>query len=131
MRDFSGGCHCGAIRFSVTTSEDVEVERCNCSICRKSGYLHLIVPQSRFRLDQGSERLRCYQFNSGVAEHYFCDVCGIKPFYKPRSNPDGIDVNVNCLDELPKMLRIVEFDGRNWEANAHTLAHKSQEDGPE
>ncbi|MEO0435930.1 MAG: GFA family protein [Pseudomonadota bacterium] len=130
MREFFGGCHCGAVRFCVTTSDDVEVERCNCSICQKSGYLHLIVPQSRFRLDRGANRLRCYRFNSGVAEHYFCDECGIKPFYKPRSNPDGVDVNVNCLDELPKKLRIVEFDGKNWEVNAHRLAHKSQEDMP-
>jgi hypothetical protein len=91
------------------------------------GYLHLIVPASRFHLVQGEEQLSCYEFNSGVAKHYFCRTCGIKPFYIPRSNPDGVDVNVNCLDEKPAQTRIVEFDGDHWEANAHTLTHKSQE----
>ena len=64
--------------------------------------------------------------NSGIAKHYFCKTCGIKPFYIPRSNPDGIDVNVNCLEEAPAKMRIVNFDGLNWEANAHKLAHKSK-----
>jgi len=62
-----------------------------------------------------------------VAKHTFCKYCGVKPFYIPRSNPDGIDINVHCLDGDDLDIRITEFDGQNWEANAHTLAHKSQE----
>jgi len=123
----AGGCHCGAVRFEVETADTVEVEDCNCSICSKAGFLHLIVPKARFRLLQGADSLATYQFNSGVARHTFCRVCGIKPFYVPRSNPDGIDVNVRCLDSPPPNLRIVPFDGRNWEAHAGTLAHKSLE----
>ena len=122
-----GGCHCGAVRFVVEVPESVEVERCNCSICTKSGFMHLIVPRSRFELLSGEGDLTTYTFNTGVAEHYFCRHCGIKPFYKPRSNPDGIDVNLNCLDEPPSDVTVVEFDGQNWEANAATLAHKSRE----
>ena len=127
LKTYSGSCHCGAVAFRVQAPEDPEVERCNCSICRRSGYLHLIVPASRFTLLRGDEALSCYRFNSRVASHYFCKTCGIKPFYIPRSNPDGVDVNLNCLDEMPAAYRIVEFDGQNWEANAHTLAHKSKE----
>lgn len=127
LKTFQGGCHCGDVRFSVQAPDAVELERCNCSICSMGGYLHLIVPASRFQLLQGKEKLSCYQFNSGIAKHYFCKTCGIKPFYIPRSNPDGVDVNVNCLDEKPSQTTIVEFDGDDWEANAHTLAHKSQE----
>lgn len=124
---YEGGCHCGAVRFAVEASSAVEVERCNCSICAKSGFLHLIVPLSHFELLTGKDNLTTYTFNTGVAEHYFCSHCGIKPFYKPRSNPNGMDVNLNCLDRPPDEVVIVEFDGQNWEANAASLAHKSQQ----
>lgn len=123
---YRGGCHCRAVRFEVEVPASPEVEHCNCSICAKSGYLHLIVPSAHFTLLQGEESLTTYTFNSGVARHTFCNVCGIKPFYIPRSNPDGVDINVNCLDTRPTEIRIVEFDGLNWEENAHTLAHKSR-----
>jgi hypothetical protein len=124
----AGGCHCGAVRFEVQCPDDVEIEDCNCSICAKTGFLHLIVPLSRFRLLQGADALTEYRFNTGVARHVFCRVCGVKPFYTPRSNPDGIDVNVRCLDDGHGLrLNVVAFDGRNWEANAAGLAHKSKE----
>ena len=124
---YTGSCHCGTIKFQVEAPESVEVERCNCSICRKSGYLHLIVPLSQFRLLSGQDNITTYSFNTGVAQHTFCTTCGIKPFYTPRSNPDGIDININCLDSQPEHITIVDFDGQNWEQHAHTLAHKSQE----
>lgn len=123
----TGGCHCGAVRFQVQIPAFVEVEDCNCSICHKSGFLHLIVPASRFTLLQGQESLAEYTFNTGVAKHLFCRVCGIKPFYVPRSNPDGMDINLRCLDTEPERVTVVAFDGENWEANAAALAHKSQE----
>jgi hypothetical protein len=61
-----------------------------------------------------------------VAKHTFCKVCGVKPFYTPRSNPDGVDVNVRCLDPFPWRLTIEPFDGRNWERHAADLAHLSK-----
>ncbi|MDP1520236.1 GFA family protein [Porticoccus litoralis] len=124
---YRGSCHCGAVSFEAEAPDSVEVEDCNCSICSKSGYLHLIVPKKNFRLLSGEEQLQTYTFNSGVAKHTFCRICGIKPFYIPRSNPDGVDINLRCLNEQPKSITIVEFDGQNWEQNAHTLAHKSRE----
>lgn len=124
---YRGSCHCGAVSFEAEAPDSVEVEDCNCSICSKSGYLHLIVPKKNFRLLSGDEQLQTYTFNSGVAKHTFCRICGIKPFYIPRSNPDGVDINLRCLNEQPKSITIVEFDGQNWEQNAHTLAHKSRE----
>jgi hypothetical protein len=124
---YQGSCHCGAIRFEVEAPEDLEVEECNCSICTKSGYLHLIVPKSKFHLLHGEDNITTYTFNTGVAKHLFCRICGVKPFYIPRSNPDGYDINVRCLDTRPRSISIVQFDGRNWEQNAHTLSHKSDE----
>lgn len=124
---YKGSCHCGLVSFSVEAPSTVEVEQCNCSVCSKSGFLHLIVPKSRFHLQTGEDALTEYTFNSGVARHYFCKHCGIKPFYIPRSNPDGVDVNVNCLDSKPSNICIVQFDGQNWEDNAAALAHKSRD----
>lgn len=124
---YTGGCHCGAVRFEVEAPDRVEAKNCNCSICSKSGHLHLIVPKSRFRLIQGKDILTTYTFNTGVAQHYFCSTCGIKPFYIPRSNPDGVDVNVRCFDETPTELVVHDFDGQNWEQHAHKLAHLSRE----
>lgn len=124
---YQGSCHCGAIRFEIEAPETIEADLCNCSICSKSGFLHLILPLSQFTLLAGEEDITTYTFNSGVAKHTFCRHCGVKPFYTPRSNPDGIDINVNCLDTAPPVINITEFDGRNWEQNAASLAHKSQE----
>lgn len=102
-------------------------EECSCSICSKSGFLHLIVPKSRFKLVKGESALTTYTFNTGTAKHRFCKVCGIKVFYVPRSNPDGFDVNVRCLDSPPKEIVIRPFDGAQWELSAPALAHLSEE----
>ena len=125
--NYKGSCHCGAVKFEVEAPEDIDVDECNCSICAKSGFLHLIVPLNKFNLLSGGEHLETYTFNTGIAKHTFCKVCGIKAFYTPRSNPDGIDINVRCLDTPAKSMRIIKFDGQNWEGNAHTLRHKSIE----
>ncbi len=123
-----GGCHCGAVRFEVEAPANPVVQECHCSICSKAGFLHLIVPASRFRLLSGAESLATYTFGTGIARHLFCKVCGIKSFYVPRSNPDGFSVNLRCLDPGTLGEVTVEpFDGKNWEAHAHTLAHLSRD----
>ena len=124
---YQGSCHCRAITFEVEAPEILKVEECNCSVCSKSGFIHLIVPLSKFKLLSSDEAISTYTFNSGVAKHTFCKYCDIKPFYTPRSNPDGIDINLNCLDTKPVQVNITSFDGQNWEQNAHKLAHKSKE----
>ena len=75
----------------------------------------------------GETNLIEYSFNTGVAKHYFCKTCGIKSFYIPRSNPDGYDVNVRCLDPQPLGMTIEPFDGQNWELHAQKLSHLSNE----
>jgi hypothetical protein len=127
LRTYRGSCHCGAVRFEVDAAQRLVCLDCNCSICTKSGYLHLIVPRSRLRIVQGEPSLVTYMFGTGIARHYFCRTCGIKPFYVPRSNPDGIDVNVRCLDPVPTDIEVQPFDGRNWEENAAALAGLSRD----
>lgn len=124
---YKGSCHCGAVEFEVEAPERIECTECNCSICSMSGYLHLIVPPSRFTLIRGTDQLTEYTFNTGTARHYFCSTCGVKSFYVPRSNPDGYSINVRCLRPAPAELIIEPFDGQNWERDAHTLAHLSKE----
>jgi len=117
-----GNCHCGAVAFEVLAPDEVELVECNCSICSKTGYLHLIVAKDRFRLLQGEHKLTSYRFNTGSAEHLFCSICGIKSFYVPRSHPDGYSVNFRCLrpEDFTSILT-TEFDGRHWEANRSQL----------
>jgi hypothetical protein len=111
-----GGCHCGRVRFEVVAPTSVQVTECNCSMCARSGYLHLIVPKERFKLVSGADALTTYQFNTGPARHLFCSVCGVKSFYVPRSHPDGYSVNARCLDEgTVEDMTIVRKDGKNWE----------------
>jgi len=112
---YQGGCHCGRVRLRVTADLD-RVTDCNCSICTKKGFLHLIVPPEQFELISGKESLTTYQFNTKTAKHTFCKVCGVHPFYVPRSDPDKIDVNVRCLDGVDlAAISIQSFDGANWE----------------
>ena len=122
-----GGCHCGRIAFEVDAPARIEAIECNCSICRMTGFLHLIVPASRFRLLRGADDLTEYTFNTGVAKHRFCRVCGVKPFYIPRSNPDGFDVNVHCLDRgTIESIDITPFDDARRDESTAAIRHLSR-----
>jgi hypothetical protein len=124
----TGGCHCGAVAFEVDAPAKITASDCNCSICRMSGYLHLIVPRSRFRLLQGADQLTEYKFNTGAARHLFCSLCGVKSFYVPRSNPDGYSVNVRCLDNSTIEQLVVEpFDDNDREASEAKIRGLSRE----
>lgn len=110
-----GGCHCRAVRFEAEVGEPpVPALDCNCSVCRMTGFLHVIVPHLQFELLTGREALASYRFGTGTAEHLFCRFCGVKSFYQPRSHPDAWSVNANCLDERVE-LAVELFDGANWE----------------
>jgi len=114
----TGGCHCGRVRFEIKAPSRVVVKECNCSICSKSGYLHLVVPRENFKLLSGDDVLTEYRFNTKVARHLFCSVCGVKSFYVPRSHPDGFSVNARCLDPgTVEEMTIQQLDGRNWESH--------------
>lgn len=117
-----GGCHCGAVRFEAEVPASVEILDCNCSICAKMGFRHLIVPHDDFRLLSGDGALVSYRFGTGAANHLFCGTCGVKSFYQPRSHPEAWSVNFNALDE-PSALKATlrAFDGRNWDAARSAL----------
>jgi hypothetical protein len=115
-RTYTGACHCGRVRFRVR-GDLARATLCNCSICSKKGFVHLIVEAADFELLSGGPELTSYRFNTAVAEHKFCRQCGIHPFYTPRSDPDKVDVNVRCLDDVDASeLELAMFDGKHWEA---------------
>ena len=123
MATYEGGCHCGRVRFEIDAPVIVTATQCNCSICKMSGFLHLFVSHKNFRLMSGEDDLTTYRFNTGVAQHSFCKHCGIKSFYVPRSHPDGLSINVNCLDAIDmSAIDIVPFDGQKWEQNISELS---------
>ena len=120
---YEGGCHCGAVRFRVRVpAEAHEALECNCSMCTKKANLHLIVTRAQFTLLEGEADLATYTFNTGVAKHTFCRHCGIHPFYVPRSHPDGVNVNIRCLDGDARLrFRVTPFDGARWEDSVASI----------
>ncbi|MHA6288619.1 GFA family protein [Maricaulis sp. CAU 1757] len=121
-RTRTGGCHCGAVRYEVELPDQVVALSCNCSICAKTGFIHVFVEDADFKLVSGADSLTEYTFGTHTAKHWFCKTCGVKAHYKPRSHPHGISVNLRCLDEDSDLqLRFQEFDGANWDENIHKL----------
>ena len=121
MIEVKGGCHCGAVRYSIALPDPpVSALECNCSVCSMTGFLHIVVPHGDFDLLSGRDVLTSYRFGTGAAEHLFCCVCGVKSFYQPRSHPEAWSINANCLDAAVE-LRIDPFDGRNWESAGEGL----------
>lgn len=97
MTHYRGSCHCGAVQFEIET-EIADLYTCDCSLCSKKNALMTSVHEGSFKLIAGDDKLSLYQWNTGVARHCFCSVCGIYPFHKKRSMPDHYGVNVRCLD---------------------------------
>jgi hypothetical protein len=117
-----GGCHCGSVQIEVLAPADLELLDCNCSLCARSGFLHLIVTSDQFRLLSGADDLVEYTFGTHTAKHRFCKHCGVKSFYVPRSHPEGFSVNARCLDPSSiKSMTVRPYDGRNWESAREQL----------
>jgi hypothetical protein len=120
----TGTCHCGAIEIRVEAPAEIDAYECNCSLCERTGFLHLIVPKDALEIVRGEDAITTYAFNTKVARHYFCRTCGCRPFYVPRSNPDGFSVNVRCLDKSGiSRLTIHPYDGQNWGVSTPDLSH--------
>ena len=109
-----GSCHCGAVKFTTRLTEGfASARRCTCSICRMRGAVAVTSTPSDFRVTSGEDKLATYRFNTGVAEHHFCTVCGIYTHHKRRSNPNQLGVNVACLEGVSPFdfTNVVVFDG--------------------
>jgi hypothetical protein len=110
---WEGACHCGAVRFRVA-AQITDIYRCDCSLCRMKGALMTSVHEDAFTLLSGADVLSEYNWNTGVARHFFCSVCGIYPFHRKRAMPDHYGVNVNCLAGFdPSRLKVRQASGRD------------------
>jgi hypothetical protein len=114
-QNYTGGCHCGKVRFSVTV-DTARVISCNCSICSKRGSLLAFTTPDRFTLAAGADALTEYRFNTGNIRHLFCNTCGVESFAR-GTGPDGkemVAINVRCLDDFDlDAPEIMPFDGKN------------------
>lgn len=115
MKEYTGGCHCGGIRFAFHSEESAQIWKCNCSICEMIDYDHLFIKHDLFKLTAGKELIENYVFETESAKHYFCKLCGIKSFYQPRSHPDVYSIHLKCVDDPPEVNEIIYFDGKNFE----------------
>ena len=97
LKAYKGSCHCGAVRFEAQTTLSPAL-RCNCSLCRRKGAVMAAVAPEHFKLLSGEESLSLYQSGTRIAKHYFCKLCGIYTFHRPRTNPNIYRVNVGCLE---------------------------------
>uniref|UniRef100_A0A914BXS1 CENP-V/GFA domain-containing protein n=1 Tax=Acrobeloides nanus TaxID=290746 RepID=A0A914BXS1_9BILA len=120
-RIHEGSCHCDAVKWTCKAPSIIEAIQCNCSICKKKQNHHFIVAKENFQLLQGEDKLTYYRFNTGVAKHPFCSVCGVQSFYMPRSNPDSVAIMPHCIDsDTVKEVRYKSYDGQNWEQTIQT-----------
>ena len=120
-KKFLGSCHCKAIRFEFYCEKEVNLIKCNCSICSHTNYIHLIIPHENFNLLSGKKKLISYQFNTYLANHYFCRTCGIKSFYQPRSHINSYSINYNSVVKPPKIIKIISFNGREYQGNLEKI----------
>jgi len=114
MTTYSGGCHCGKVRYQVTMDLG-KVISCNCSMCGKKGTLLAFAPAEQFALQKGEGEMTSYKFNHKVIDHLFCSTCGVTSF--ARGSKDGkpiVAINTRCLDGVdPASLDVMHFDGKS------------------
>ncbi|CAI2384043.1 unnamed protein product [Moneuplotes crassus] len=120
----TASCHCEKVQIEFTAPKNVAVFKCNCSICLMRQNHHFVLPQEKVKLLEDSEDyLTTYTFNTKVAKHKFCKVCGVQCFYQPRSNPDGYAITIYCVKDYEQLFESItwnEFDGQEWEQQMET-----------
>jgi hypothetical protein len=117
LKVWNGACHCGAVRFRIE-ADLADLYRCDCSLCRMKGALMTSVHEDRFTLIAGEDSLTEYRWNTSVARHFFCKICGIYPFHRKRAMPDHYGVNVNCLEGFDPAGRPVrQAEGKGMTVN--------------
>ena len=107
-----GTCHCKSVEFEIHSDLSV-IKQCNCSICIRKNAKMIILSKDDFKLLKGEESLSLYQFNSEVAKHYFCNKCGIYTHHNRKTDPNGMGVNLGCLNDIDAMTYKADIaDGR-------------------
>ncbi len=116
MKKYTGGCHCGAVRFEVSAGEFTTGMTCNCSYCSKRGFILSFVPAEQFALLSGEDNLTTYHFNKKVIDHLFCKTCGVQAFGRGKGHDgnDTVALNLRCIDDLDvSTLTLSEYNGKD------------------
>ena len=92
-------CHCGSVKLNVETDLSI-IKQCNCSMCKRKNAKMNILPKENIKSIVGEENLSLYQFDTNIAKHYFCKICGIYTHHFRKSDPDGVGINIGCIDEI-------------------------------
>jgi len=109
---YHGSCHCSSIKFQIESNLE-KIVQCNCSICIRRNAKMIMIPKEKFLLLEGSENLSLYQFNTDIAKHFFCKKCGIYTHHNRKSDPNGMGVNLGCIEDLDSMeFDAIQFDGK-------------------
>jgi hypothetical protein len=109
---YNGSCHCSSIKFQIESNLE-KIVQCNCSICIRRNAKMIMIPKENFLLLEGSENLSLYQFNTDIAKHFFCKKCGIYTHHNRKSDPNGMGVNLGCIEDLDSMeFDAIQFDGK-------------------
>ena len=116
-KTYTGHCHCGAVRYTATTNLS-SMGDCNCSRCRRLGWVMQSLPAADFKLESGEDNLSLFHFNTETIDHLFCKTCGIESFARGTDGKgtETVMINVNCLDGVPLVDRsaVKHWDGANW-----------------
>ena len=92
-------CHCGSVELTFESDLSV-IKQCNCSICKRKFAKMNILPKDSIKSIKGENNLSFYQFGTNLAKHFFCKICGIYTHHNRKSDPDGIGINIGCIDEI-------------------------------
>ena len=111
-------CHCGEVEIQIDLKKNIDkLMRCNCSMCKRKGTMVTIISKEDLKVIKGHDKIKTYQFNTKVAKHYFCSVCGTHTHNLRRSDPNTFGINVGCIDEIDPntLFKLKTFinDGRN------------------
>ena len=92
-----GKCHCGSIKFTINTKIR-DLRRCNCSMCSRKGFVMGTALIDELTITSGEKNLTSYKWNTKIAEHFFCKICGINTHHKRRSDPNQYGYNIGCIE---------------------------------
>jgi hypothetical protein len=131
LKTYTGSCHCGAVRFEADLDLTQSSYRCNCSICRRNRFWPAIATPEHFRLLAGRDQLTEYLFNTRKNQHFFCKICGVRPFGVGNDTPIGTmyGVNIGCLEGINEedlsKIPITYVDGMNdkWQQPPTFVSH--------
>ena len=95
-------CHCGSVELEVETDLK-NIKQCNCSICKRKNAKMNLISKDSIKVIKGENNLSSYKFNTMIAEHFFCKTCGIYTHHNRRSDPNGVGINIGCIDSIDSL----------------------------